>query len=216
MLRHLLTVSAIGLAAYFALTPSTPHLSLAAIQNAPTGLIETEAVQAPYAYRRLCAQEPQICAAERAAETLAPLETAMADRFGDAALQPAPIEMTDQRRTQLERVNAIVNTTIEPREDLDGDQWSIGALVGDCEEYVLAKREMLLRLGWPRSALRITVVHDGVGYHAVLVVATDAGEFVLDNLVGYISHVESSPYQFIVAESLTQPGAWVRVSRARP
>ena len=53
---------------------------------------------------------------------------------------------------------------------------------GDCEDYVLLKRRMLMQAGWPREALLITVVRDKKGDgHAVLTVKTDKGEFILDN-----------------------------------
>ena len=53
---------------------------------------------------------------------------------------------------------------------------------GDCEDYVLLKRRMLMQAGWPREALLITVVRDKKGDgHAVLTVKTNRGEFVLDN-----------------------------------
>ena len=45
---------------------------------------------------------------------------------------------------------------------------------GDCEDYVLLKRRMLMQAGWPREALLITVVRDKKGDgHAVLTVKTD-------------------------------------------
>ena len=53
---------------------------------------------------------------------------------------------------------------------------------GDCEDYVLLKRRMLMQSGWPREALLITVVRDRKGDgHAVLTVKTDKGEYILDN-----------------------------------
>ena len=46
---------------------------------------------------------------------------------------------------------------------------------GDCEDYVLLKRRMLMQAGWPREALLITVVRDKKGDgHAVLTVKTDS------------------------------------------
>ena len=191
-----------------------PLNSDAALLTSPTPatLLEHDRVQPPRAYRRLCAEEPQLCAAQQSAEFLAPYEERMIELFGAAALHVEPVELTDARRRQLQQVNAVVNSMIEPVADAQGDEWRLGALAGDCEEYVLMKRELLMRLGWPRAALRITVVHDGVGYHAVLTVATDQGDFVLDNLVNYVSRIEDSPYEFVVAESLLEPGAWTRVT----
>ncbi len=49
---------------------------------------------------------------------------------------------------------------------------------------MLLKRRLLIRAGWPREALLITVVRDRKDEgHAVLTVKTDRGEFILDNQV---------------------------------
>lgn len=54
---------------------------------------------------------------------------------------------------------------------------------GDCEDYALEKRAWLLRLGWAPRTLALAVgLAPGGGLHAVLVVQTDRGDFVLDNL----------------------------------
>ena len=87
----------------------------------------------------------------------------------------------------LVRVNRWVNETIKPMTDMDHwgviEKWSLPTDgYGDCEDYVLLKRKMLIDAGWPREALLITVVRDKKGEgHAVLTVKTDKGEFVLDN-----------------------------------
>ena len=215
MVSKPLAFSALGLAALLATHWSGDIERAPLAPSASSALIETETVQPPRAYRRLCNQEPGMCDAERAAQILAPYEARLTGMFGEDALKIEPVVLTEARMRQLEQVNDAVNVTIVPQPDMGGDVWSLGALVGDCEEYVLMKRELLMRLGWPRSALRITVVHDGAGYHAVLVVNTDRGDFVLDNLVAYVSRAENSPYEFVVAESRERPGSWVRISRAR-
>ena len=57
-----------------------------------------------------------------------------------------------------------------------------GGGAGDCEDYALAKRSALLAAGVDHSSLRLATctVETGEG-HAVLVVTTDQGQFVLDN-----------------------------------
>ena len=85
------------------------------------------------------------------------------------------------------RINRWVNETIKPMTDLE--HWGVAERwnypddgYGDCEDYVLLKRRMLMQAGWPRQALLITVVRDKQGDgHAVLTVKTDKGEFILDN-----------------------------------
>lgn len=54
---------------------------------------------------------------------------------------------------------------------------------GDCEDYAIAKYISLRTLGFSNDQLRIAIVHDEVKNipHAVLVVYTDEGTFVLDN-----------------------------------
>lgn len=176
-------------------------------------LIETGTVYAPRGFTRLCERRPEFCAAERAAADTDPAAEALASMFGAGAAGFRPPALTSARLETLRRVNAAVNATIRPVADQGADHWELNARFGDCEEYVLMKRELLARLGWPRSALRITVVRDAQGYHAILVAETDQGGFVLDNMTGRLTTVKASPYEFVVAQSVETPGAWVRVSK---
>jgi hypothetical protein len=63
------------------------------------------------------------------------------------------------------RVNKRVNETVKPLSDLEHwgvtERWSYpDDGYGDCEDYGLLKRRMLIQSGWPREALLVTVVHD--------------------------------------------------------
>ena len=95
--------------------------------------------------------------------------------------------LTPKAWSDLVKVNDWVNETIKPLTDLEHwgvvERWNYpDDGYGDCEDYVLLKRRMLMQAGWPREALLITVVRDKKGDgHAVLTVKTDRGEFVLDN-----------------------------------
>ena len=54
--------------------------------------------------------------------------------------------------------------------------------MGDCEDFQLLKRRMLVERGLSRRAMRMTVVIDELGEgHAVLTVRTDRGDYILDN-----------------------------------
>jgi predicted transglutaminase-like cysteine proteinase len=88
---------------------------------------------------------------------------------------------------------------------------------GDCEDYVLLKRRMLMQAGWPRQALLITVVrdHNDEG-HAVLTVKTDKGEFILDNQTQDILLWSETGYHFIKRQSQTDPNVWVSLGDPRP
>src|SRR5205085_243851 len=88
---------------------------------------------------------------------------------------------------------------------------------GDCEDYVLLKRKMLMQAGWPRQALLITVVRDKQGDgHAVLTVKTDKGEFILDNQTEEVLLWSETEYRFVKRQSQTDPNVWIALGDSRP
>ncbi len=88
---------------------------------------------------------------------------------------------------------------------------------GDCEDYVLLKRRMLMQAGWPREALLITVVRDKKGDgHAVLTVKTDKGDFVLDNQEEQVLLWSDTGYRFVKRQSQGNPNNWVSLGDTRP
>lgn len=105
----------------------------------------------------------------------------------------AYFEFTEERWGQLRAVNRDINRSIRPSTDraLYGMEefWQRPLLTsgagarGDCEDYALEKRARLISLGWPVESLALAVaVAPRIGLHAVLLVQTDEGDFVLDNL----------------------------------
>ena len=108
----------------------------------------------------------------------------------------------------LKRVNTHVNNAITPRNDSGADVWNASATSGDCEDYVLAKRRALIKAGLPPSSLRIAYVktRGGVG-HAILVVMTTKGDFVLDNLNRSVRPLSQSGYR-IISMSGANPQQW--------
>jgi predicted transglutaminase-like cysteine proteinase len=96
------------------------------------------------------------------------------------------VRLTQAVLDTLKSINNRVNRSIAPRGDRR-DEWAINVSSGDCEDYALTKRAALIRAGLPAGALRIAAAttRSGVG-HAVLVVRTDQGDLVLDNLTGTI------------------------------
>lgn len=132
------------------------------------------------------------------------------------------VELTPPVLRELERVNRYVNQQVKPMTDLDQfgvvEKWIYPESgYGDCEDYVLLKRRMLLQLGWPRSALLITVVRDKKGDgHSVLTVRTDQGELVLDNQVEEILPWQDTGYRYTKRQSQTDPNLWVSLGDPRP
>lgn len=117
--------------------------------------------------------------------------------------------------SMLVEVNRSVNAAIEPVTDMDHwgvpDRWDLPSDGrGDCEDYVLLKRKLLVERGMPRQALLVTVVVDKNGDgHAVLVVKSDHGDFVLDNMRDDIVAWVRTGYRFVKRQSQEDPNRWV-------
>ncbi len=124
------------------------------------------------------------------------------------------VQLTPDKVAELEQVNGHVNETISPVTDLalygKVEVWAYPKDKGDCEDYVLLKRRILIERGWPESTLLITVVRDENNEgHAVLTVRTDAGDLILDNKRPAIVHWNETPYTFIKRQSERNPLVWI-------
>src|SRR4051812_34972443 len=107
----------------------------------PTGL----AVQPPIGWVAFCAELPHECDA---------IPTSLND-----------FVITTRSWGDLLRINSWVNDNIKSMTDLEHwgvvEKWSYpDDGYGDCEDYALLKRRMLIEVGWPSSALLMTVVRE--------------------------------------------------------
>jgi predicted transglutaminase-like cysteine proteinase len=127
-----------------------------------------------------------------------------------------PEHMTGKLWRQLASVNLSVNDGIKPMNDFDiygkDEVWAYPDGFGDCEDYVLEKRRILVDSGIPLSNLLITVVRkpDGEG-HAVLTVRTDKGDFVLDNLAATVKLWDETGYRYLKRQASDHTGRWVSI-----
>jgi len=145
-----------------------------------------------------------------------------ADQCQGGPSQPRDIVMSPTVWHDLLKVNRWVNETIKPMTDMEHwgvvEKWSLPTDgYGDCEDYVLMKRKMLIDAGWPREALLITVVRDKKDDgHAVLTVKTDKGEFVLDNQNENVVAWTETGYRFVKRQSQSDPNVWVSLGDGHP
>ncbi len=125
------------------------------------------------------------------------------------------IVLSRQAWKDLIALNDQVNQSVKPMTDLENygkvEWWAYPTDgYGDCEDYVLLKRKLLIDAGWPRSALLVTVVRDKKGEgHAVLMVKTDRGEFVLDNQEPKILSWRATGYRYVKRQSQSNQNVWV-------
>ncbi len=159
-------------------------------------------------------------------ETRAPIgwtEFCAANAAECATIPSAPrdIVLSATAFDDLARINRYVNSAVKPMTDIDHwgtiEKWSYpDDGYGDCEDYALLKRRLLLRAGWPREALLLTVVRDRKDEgHAVLTVKTDRGEFILDNQVDEIVPWYETGYRFMKRQSQGNPNVWVSLRDPR-
>jgi predicted transglutaminase-like cysteine proteinase len=126
--------------------------------------------------------------------------------------------LTAERMSQLQQINSHVNGTIREVSDLEQygreDVWVLPTSgMGDCEDFAMLKRKMLIERGWPASALSISVGATAQGEaHAVLLVATAQGQYVLDNLTSSILSPEGTGHVFYARQS---GRGWVTASGER-
>lgn len=131
-----------------------------------------------------------------------------------------PFVLTPAAWQMIVDVNNHVNTTIEPRTDMQvygvAEYWAYPVKYGDCEDFALLKRRMLMEKGIPAGDLLMTVVKQPNGDgHAILTVHTDRGDFELDNLDARVRLWSETSYQFIKRQSDTNSGLWVSIEDGR-
>jgi len=128
--------------------------------------------------------------------------------------EDARLELTAERQEELDHVNRAVNRLIEPATDQEiygiAEYWTIPMARGDCEDYALLKRQVLIQRGWPASALLITVVRDEKNDgHAILTARTAKGDFILDNKFDDVRPWHGVPYTYVMRQSYINPKVWV-------
>lgn len=115
-------------------------------------------------------------------------------------------EVTPEQWRSILAINRQVNRDIYSVSDQElfasNDVWALpkargGRRYGDCEDYVLEKRKELIGLGVPAQALSIAIARTPQRQvHAVLLLATPAGEFVLDNRSAWVSRWYETDYRW--------------------
>jgi predicted transglutaminase-like cysteine proteinase len=131
------------------------------------------------------------------------------------------MSMTPDDWTTLFQVNRAVNVAIKPMSDMDlygvEERWAYPKDdAGDCEDYLLLKKRELEKMGFHAGSLLITVVLDEKSDgHAVLTVATEKGDYVLDNRRNDILLWKDTGYTFLKRQSPHDPRRWMALTGAK-
>jgi predicted transglutaminase-like cysteine proteinase len=133
----------------------------------------------PLGYFEMCARDPNLCR----------VRNGNLPATADGSVKVAPGTMD-----QLASVNASVNAAIRPAHR---DDWTPDQAVGDCKDFAMTKRQRLIDMGWPSSAVPVAVVRTASGAeHLIVVARTDQGNFVLDNLTQTVVPSPSVSYSW--------------------
>lgn len=121
--------------------------------------------------------------------------------------------LTDASKQIVETINDNFNNSITYISDIlhynVAEFWNLPADgKGDCEDYAMVKDKELARHGI--QGLFMTCTVPGMGYHAVLIVRTDRGDLVLDNLYTELKYCKNSN---LVWDKMEWPdGKWYNVT----
>jgi predicted transglutaminase-like cysteine proteinase len=170
------------------------------VPSASSMPVSADKVQPTPAWTKFCERLPQECSID--------------------LTEPETLSLTPETWGVIVEVNERVNSMIRAVTDWDHwgveDRWDYpddGA--GDCEDIQLQKRRLLTAFGLPRRAMRMTVVLDELhAGHAVLMVLTDRGDFILDNKTNAVLPWSDTPYDYHKREG-AEGLAWVALSHQR-
>lgn len=196
-----------------------------------------EAVEPPFGYFDFCRHVEADCSEFRSEVGSDAGEAASNSDYWDIVFNPGAAQtssyeslrsswvvadLSAQKWREVLAINRRVNGEISKASDQSqfgrSDFWArpLGRAAargkGDCEDYVLQKRAELIEAGVPEGALSIAIAKTRRWeVHAVLLIATPSGEYVLDNRSAWVSRWYELNYQW---ERRQIPGskAWVRVS----
>lgn len=152
----------------------------------------------------------------------APAAAALASKGGEIAAEAQALEGDAPTLSLIKNVNERINREIRPRTDKElygvSDYWALplesGVRQGDCEDYVLEKRRALRNAGIALGALSIALVTTARNEaHAVLLVNTDHGILVLDNLTSSIVTLDHAPYRLVERQAFGSTMEWVSYGR---
>ena len=128
------------------------------------------------------------------------------------------VALTEETWNEIKQVNEFVNSAIKPASDIDTyhttEFWAYPSTVGDCEDYVLLKKKLLMQLGFSADELLITVLLDEHGEgHAVLSILTKSADLILDNRRDEVLSANQTAYKYLKRQSQLDPNQWVSLRK---
>lgn len=197
------------------------------------------AVSPPIGLTALCASNESLCVVAARQADDPPIQSgatggatgaksnsaipALVDRSATFENHDSRIEIPFERFEEIIAVNQSVNDRLTWRADLEQygleEYWamplSFGLPYGDCEDFALEKRQALIGRGFPAAALALaTARSQATGLHAVLIVRTTQGDYVLDNTTPWVLPWRETGYRWQLIQEGESLLNWRFVSAA--
>lgn len=131
--------------------------------------------------------------------------------------QAATVRVSDNQLSYAVQLNRQINRSVTSISDQAQygvlEHWALPtARGGDCEDFALLKKKRLIEAGLnPQMLLISTVLDLQRNAHAVLVLRTARGDFVLDNLRDEVLHWRQTGYTFLRMQDPADPRRWTAV-----
>lgn len=132
------------------------------------------------------------------------------------------IEVSTDMLPAVKKINLQINNKITWQSDIDRygleERWTMPLAFdlgryGDCEDFALEKRRLLLEMGVPAGALALaTTTSKATGSHALLVIRTTQGDYVLDNTTPWVLPWTETDYQWITIQEGSNLLQWRAVA----
>ena len=124
----------------------------------------------------------------------------------------SPAQMT-LAATLNRQINRQVRSVSDQAQYGKQEHWALPtARGGDCEDFALLKKKRLMQAGVdPQNLLITTALDRRRNAHAVLIMRTPQGDFVLDNLRDDIVHWQRTGYTFLRMQNPANPALWTAV-----
>lgn len=129
----------------------------------------------------------------------------------------APVPVSGNQLDYAISLNRQINRQVRSISDLAQygveEHWALPtARGGDCEDFALLKKKRLIEAGLdPQMLLIATVLDRRRNAHAVLVMRTARGDFVLDNLRDDVLHWSRTGYTYLRMQDPADPRRWTAV-----
>jgi predicted transglutaminase-like cysteine proteinase len=112
-----------------------------------------------------------------------------------------------------EEIQFKVNSDIQYQTDIEQygvlERWCYPKGFGDCEDFALLKRKLLLDRGWDKNKQHLVICKVNGEGHCVLLVNTNKGNYILDNCNALPMPIKDLNYEWLY---ILKDGEWYEIN----